>query len=217
MPKLKRFLLILLCCTLSVAGFSTVKGQDIIDFIGFDSQTNSISFKRIDWSDSESPKEIYTYWIDKDSLEVFFDWGVPADTLKNENEIFETEGLTSLAQLTSTDLPYFIWFRWEPEVSYDSNITGEETVSFPFKISIFKQEYYYYQCSKESGEPNVIHFKIDDDSGLVFVNFQGDCFEGRWKDSLIFYSKKDGRKFSKRLTVNDLIPLDFFRMKRQYN
>ncbi|WP_163712094.1 hypothetical protein [Mangrovibacterium lignilyticum] len=209
-PKLIAFVVV--CCVQSLAGFATVNGPQIIDFIGFDPQTNSILFTRTDWSDCDCPTELYTYHIDTDLLEVNSDWSPRDEYTRDKNQILQSKGLTYLAELTSAELPEFVLFSWEPEISYYSKIKEGMVVSSPFKISIFKQDYQYYQCSEESGEPNIIHLSIDSDSGLVFVNFQGDCYEGNWKDSLIYYSKKAGKTFSKKLSPDKLPPIGSYQI-----
>ena len=215
MPKLQRFALALVFCIISAPGFSRVNGPLIIDFIGFDAKTYSISFTRTDWSECDCATELYTYYMDSDSLVIDSEWSPRNDFSENRNNILEAKGLARLPQLNSTDFPDFISFDWEPGVSYYSRITEAETVSYPFTISIFGFEYHYYQCRKESGEPNVINLRIDAYSGLVFINFQGDCLEGNWEDSLIYYSKKGGVEFSKRLTPDRLVPLEFYGMKQE--
>lgn len=116
-----------------------------------------------------------------------------------------------LAQPDTTALPDFVSFSREPEVKYDNKVVMDTTVTTSFKITIFEQEYPYYQCYQHSEEPEIIHLKIDDDIGLLFIKFQGECMGGNWIDSLIFYSKKNGKLISKKLTAGDVMPLDYYK------
>ena len=208
--KIKTYTLILLFCLLHLTGFSTVGGPVKIDVLGFDSKTNTIYFTRTNWAECDCPTELYTYQIDTDSIEVITNWSPKYEFAKHRGAIIKSKGLDFLAQPDTTALPGFVSFSLEPEVKYYNKVV-DETVASPFKITIFEQDYPYYQCYQHSEEPEIIHLTIDDDLGLLFIKFQGDCFEGNWIDSLIFYSKKDGKLFSKKLTAKDVKPLDYWK------
>ena len=209
-PKIKIFTFTVLFCFNYLAGFSTVMGPVKIDILGFDNHTNSIFFTLTDWGECGCQTDLYIYRIDTDSLETISNWSLRTEYSRHRNEIIENKGFANLAQPDTSVLPDFVLFNWEPEVKYYSKVIQAETVSYPFKLSIFGQDYEYYQCSKNSGEPKIINLRIDKNSGLIFVRFQGDCFEGNWKDSLIYYSQKNGKKFSKKLTTNDVEPLKIY-------
>uniref|UniRef100_UPI003217EFCC hypothetical protein n=1 Tax=uncultured Draconibacterium sp. TaxID=1573823 RepID=UPI003217EFCC len=206
--KIKTFTLLLLFWLIHFTGFSTVMGPVKIDILGFDSSTNTIYFTHTDWAECDCPTELYTYRIDTDSLEVISDWSPRGEYAANRNEIIRSKGLAHLIAPDTTALPDFISYNRESEIKYYSRVVMDETTACPFKLTIFEQDYSYYQCWKASGEPEIIHFKIDKNFGLLFVKFQGECFEGNRIDSLIFYSKKNGKRFSKKLTANDVRPLD---------
>lgn len=206
-PIIKIFTFTVLFCFNYLTGFSTVMGPVKIDILGFDTHTNSIFFTRTDWAECDCQTELYTYRIDTDSLEIISDWSPRIDYSRNKKEIIKNKGFANLAQPDTSVLPEFVLFKWEPEVKYYSKVIQAETVGYPFILSIFGQDYKYYQCSKNNGEPKIVNLRIDKDSGLIFVRFQGDCLEGNWKDSLIYYSFKNGKKFSKKLTTNDVAPL----------
>ncbi len=212
-PEIKTLAFTFLFCFHHSAGFSTVMGPIKIDILGFNSHTNSIFFTRTDWSECDCQTELYTYSIDNDSLEIISNWSLRTEYSKNKNKIIIDKGLANLAQPDTAILPNFVLLKWAPPVKYYSKVLLTETVSYPFEISIFDQQYKYYQCAKNSGDPQIINLKIDENSGLILVNFQGDCFEGNWNASLIYYSKKNGKKFSKKLTGNDVTPLKFFEAK----
>jgi hypothetical protein len=214
-PKIKLFTFTVLFCLNCLTGFSTVTGSVIIDIFGFDSVTKSIFFTRTDWGECNCQTELYTYRIDTDSLEIISDWSSRTEYSENRNEIIKNKRFANLAQPDTSVLPDFVLFKWEPEVKYYSKVLLAETVSCPFKLSIFGQDYRYYQCSKNSGKPEIVSLRIDEDSGLIVVKFQGDCFEGNWNDSLIYYSRKDGKRFSKKLTTNDVVPLEIYEMEKK--
>ena len=213
--KIKIFIFTVLFGFNSLTGSSTVMGPVKIDILGFDKHSNTIFFTRTDWAECDCQTELYIYRIDTDSLEIISDWSPRIEYSKNKNEIIKNKGFASLAQPDTLALPDFVVFNWEPEVKYYSKVILSETVSCPFKLSIFGQDYRYYQCSKKSGEPKIVNLRIDKDSGLIFIKFQGDCFEGNWEDSLIYYSLKDGKSYSKKLTTNDIAPLEIYEMKKK--
>ena len=213
--KIKLLTLVSLCCLFFLTGHSTVMGPVKVDIIGFDCHSNSIFFTRTDWSECDCPTELYTYRIDIDSLEINSNWSSRNEYRKNRDEIIKNKGLGDLSRLDTTITPEFILFSWEPEVKYYSKVLIAETVSCPFKLSILGQDYKYYQCSKKSGEPEIINLEIDKESGLILIKYQGDCFEGNWKDSLIFYSRKNGKTISKKLTIDNITPLEFYEMKKK--
>lgn len=211
-----RFIITLLFCLSSFIGFSTVMGPVVIDIIGFDNNTNAIYFTRTDWSDCDCETDLYIYHIDKDSTEVIVNWSSRRAFSKNRYETIKNKGLENLVQLDTTVQPSFIILRWEEEKKYYSKVLLKETISCPFSISVFENTYKYYQCSKNSPKPELLCIEIEKGkSGLVLVKFQGDCYEGNMKESLIFYSKKDGAEFSKKLTLKDQAPLEFFEIKKK--
>jgi len=186
-------------------------GQHVIDFVRFDYQSNSVVFTSTNWSDGACSTELYTYQIELDSLYIDTNWASCDEFDQNKDEIMENRGLSNLASLPSVDIPYFVAFRWDQPVKYFSVRRNENTYNRPFTLTILKQEYNYYQCSGESNEPNIIHLKIDGNSGLVFINFQGDCSEGNWRDSIIYYYREEGRSFTRKLTPNDVLPIDIYK------
>ncbi|WP_321375284.1 hypothetical protein [uncultured Draconibacterium sp.] len=207
-PKIKILALSLLFCFLHLTGFSTVGGPVKIDVLGFDSSTNTIYFTRTSWAECDCPTELYTYQIDTDSVEIITNWSPKYEFAKHRNAIIKSKGLDYLEQPDTTALPAFVRHSREPEVKYYNKVVMDTTIAKPFKITIFEKDYSYYQCYQHSEEPEIIHLKIDDDLGLLFIKFQGECMEGNWIDSLIFYSKKNGKLISKKLTANDVRPLD---------
>lgn len=186
-------------------------GPLVIDFIGFNNQANAVIFTRTDWSVGDYPTELYTYRIDADSLMIDDNWIPRNDFKERKAEVLEEYGLADLTRLSSVDIPFFVNFRWDKPVKYYSKQKGRVAFSLPFTIKIGKEEYVYYQCSGESDEPNIIHLKIDANSGLLLVNFQGDCDDGNWRDSLIYYSGNNGKFFSKKLTPDDVLPMEKYK------
>ena len=205
----------MLICLNFLSGNATTMGPVIIDIIGFDSQKNAIFFTRTDWSECDCPTELYTYRFDIDSIEINLNWCSRNEYRRNRDEILKNRGLGNLVRLDTTIIPEFVLFNWEPEVKYFSKVLLAETVSYPFKLSILGQDYNYYQCSKNSGDPKIINLEIDKESGLILIKYKGDCFEGNWRDSLIFYSKKNGKTISKKLSIDNIVPLEFYRMKKK--
>lgn len=206
--KIITFSLTLIFFLLHFTGFSTVGGPVNIDVLGFDSKTNTIYFTRTDWAECICETDLYTYSIDTDSLDVISDWSPRGEFVNHRAAILKSKGLDYLAQPDSTALPAFVSYSPKSEVKYYNKVVMDTTVAAPFKLTIFEEEYSYYQCYQHSDEPEIIHLKIDDDLGLLFIKFQGECMEGNWIDSLIFYSKKNGKLISKKLTANDVRPLD---------
>ncbi len=185
-------------------GFCTVLGSIKIDVLGFDRQSNSIFFTRTDWSECDCQTELYIYRIDADTIEIVKDWCSRNKYATHRDEIVKSKGLTYLTKPDTLALPKFVKFNWEPEVKYYNKTMQKETIARPFKLSVFKTHYSYYQCWKSSGNPEFINMKVDADSGLILVKFQGDCFEGNWRDSLVYYSNRNGKNFTKKLTANDV-------------
>lgn len=170
------FLLILSCLN----GFCSV--------FGFDRQSNSIFLTRTDWSECDCQTELYIYRIGSDLIEIVADWSSRTELAKHRDETVKSKELAYLIQPDTFALPEFVQFNWEPEVKYYNKTMQKETVARPFKLSVFKTHYKYYQCWTSSGDPEFMNLKVDADSGLILVKFQGDCFKGNWKDSLIYYS-----------------------------
>lgn len=186
-------------------------GPQVIDFIGFDRTTNSVVLTRTNWSEEGCAIALYTYCVDDDSLAIDPAWHAVVDFEQRKAEILADVSLSGIEPLNSSDIPYFIAFKWEQPVKYFSTRTNQNTYNRPFSITVFRQQYNYYQCSSASNEPNVIHLHIDSDSGLVFINFQGDCDEGYWCDSVIYYSRKNGQFFSRKITPNDVSPINTYK------
>jgi len=212
---MKIFLLSFLFGLICIAAISTVKGPLKIDILGFDELTNAVYFTRTDWSECVCETDLYIYRVDKETIEIIADWVPRYDFQKDRNGIIESKGLGHLSPLNKSPLPDFIQFRWEPEVKYYSKVLLDYTTSFPFKVSVFGQDYNYLQCGKKGGDPEITNFEINSNSGLVFVKFQGDCFEGFWYDSLIFYSNKNEKTFSKSLTEKRNTSVEFYRMEEK--
>ncbi|QGY46043.1 hypothetical protein GM418_20940 [Maribellus comscasis] len=210
-PNLKKIAFLFLFLFICLKGFSTVLGPVKIDIIGFDTNTNSIFFTRTDWAECDCKTELFIYKIDSNSIEKDLNWSSRYDFEKNREEVIRKKGFAYLSHPDTTALPGFISLKWEPEIKYISKASQRETTGLPFKISIFGREYKYYQCSKESGAPQITNFEINKDSGLLLITFQGDCFEGYWIDSLIYYSNEDKKKYCKKLTANDVKPLEILK------
>jgi hypothetical protein len=213
-PKFKLFIFTLILSLNYIPGFSTVMGPIKIDILGFDEAENTLYFTRTDWGECDCQTDLYIYKIDNESTEIISDWSSRTDYSRNRDEIIINKGYSDLVQLDTIILPDFISFKWGPEVKYYSKINLDETISLPFIITVFGAGYNYYQCSKKSGEPKIINLKIDEDSGVILIQFQGDCFEGNWRDSLIYYSKKSGF-YSRKLISNDVIPLDSYKIQKK--
>lgn len=210
-PKFKTLTLGLLFCLLHLKGFSTVMGPVKINIIGFDSSTNTLYFTRTDWAECVCETDLYIYKIETDSLEEIPDWSPRGEFAKYRDEIIKNKGLDYLAQPDTTALPNFVSFSRETEVKYYNKVVMDTTIATLFKITIFEQDYSYYQCYEHNGDPEIIHLNINNDFGLLFIKFQGECMEGNWIDSLIFYSKKNGKRFVKKLTANDVRPLAYWK------
>jgi len=194
--------------------FSTVMGPVKIDLIGFDINSNSIFFTRTDWGEFDDGTDLYIYRITQDTIEIVSNWSSKYEYEKKRDQIIENNGLSNLSTIDTSTIPDFVMFAWESPVKYISKISQEETISCPFKISVFDKDYNYYQCSEKSGEPIILNYQINENSGLIFIKFQGDCFEGNYRETFIFY--KSGEKpFSRKLVDRDIAPLDLYRVKKK--
>jgi len=210
MYVIKRAILSIIFLLLVMKGHSTVHGPVKIDIVGYDQKLQHLYFTRTDWSECDCETDLYIYKIDIDSVEIIKDWIPRSEYRKNKDLIIKNKGFNNLSIIDTTSLPDFISLNWEPKVKYYSKVLLYETVSSPFNIQIFNEQYHFYECNETKTIQKFSNFIINEYQGFVLLTFQGECFEGNSIDTIIFYDSKN--KSSRELVINYLRPLDLYMM-----
>lgn len=176
--------------------FSTVMGPIIIDIIGYEPKSNAIYFAKSDWRETGNATELYTYYIDRDSLGITKWWCDNYVYEKHRDSILKVNELDTLKKMYKVDGMDIFSFAWLNKQRTFSPVFDKDTTIYPFKIMIGNKSYPYKVCYNQS-IPEFKTYAISNTMGIIIMNYKYDCFEGNMGDEIFFFKKSSENTFSR--------------------
>ena len=193
--------LIVYLCVVSGTTFSAVQGPVAFDILGYDTKLKVVFFTRTDWGNCDCETDLYTYFPDKDSMAITYNWSKRIEFAKNKSSIIKKKGFAQLVKLNPISNPNqsICKFTWLPRENEFGLISPANADKFPFQLEIGKAVYQFVQCFSNSINPRIKQFRISDNSSFILITYKGDCTHGNTRDILILCRKTNGVQLSQEI------------------